>query len=178
MNHGEDKTGDESIDKFELKLDKMNVSGAVFDMLKLLDISKNIISKYTAKEIFDETLKWAKIYDEDFKDLLLKDEQYSIRVLNIERGNIKPRKDISKWSEVKDIIIYMYDDEFKKEKVNYEFQKISDKNEIKQILKEYLTNYFNISDDKEKWFEKIKDLAEKTGYAREVKEFKQNRRKI
>ena len=142
-------------------------------MVKLLDVSKNVISKYTAQKIYEETLKWAEKYDQEFAELLKANKDYSIRVLNIERGKAKPRKDISKWSKVKQTIEYMYNDVF--EKMNdYEFQKIEDKEEIKNILKSYIEKHFEITDDKETWFNKMKDLAEENGYAREVKEFKKN----
>ncbi len=162
---------DKSIDEFELSLNKMGVSGAVFDMVKLLDISKTIISKNTAEEIYNKTLEWASRYDEDLKQLLDKDKEYATKILNIERGNVKPRKDIAKWSDVKNTMEYMYEDRFF-DNVNYEYQKINDKQEISKILQSYLEKYFNISDDKQTWFDKMKDLAEEYGYAREVKEFK------
>ena len=104
---------------------------------------------------------------------MLDDKEYSLKVLGIERENAKPRKDISKWSEVKDNISYMYKDKFAKVK-DFEYQKINDKEEIKKIVTEYITNYFDINDDKQTWFDKMKDLAEKLGYAREVKEYKAN----
>ena len=161
------------ISEFELQLNKMSVSGAVFDMVKLLDVSKNVISKYTAEKIYEETLKWASNYDKKFAELLSSNKEYSIRVLNIERGKAKPRKDIAKWSEVKDTIDYMYQNVF--ENMNeYEFQKINDGEEIKDILKTYIEKYFDISDDKDTWFNKMKDLAEEKGYSREVKEYKAN----
>ena len=68
----------------------------------------------------------------------------------------------------------MYDDRYLNKEIEYEYQKISDKEEIKNIVNKYLEKYFNISDDKEIWFNKMKDLAEEFGYAREVKEFKAN----
>ena len=83
----------------------MSVSGAVFDMVKLLDVSKNVISKFTAERIYNETLKWATRYDKELQEWLEKDKEYAIRILNIERGTAKPRKDIAKWSDVKDTII-------------------------------------------------------------------------
>ena len=55
----------------------------------------------------------------------------------------------------------------------YEFQKITDKDEIKDILSTYLEKHFDINDDKQTWIDKMKDLAEEKGYAREVKLFKQ-----
>ena len=162
---------DKSIDEFELQLNKMSVSGAVFDMVKLLDVSKNVICKFTAQEVYDATYDWAKKYDEELKGML-DNKEYSLKVLGIERQNIKPRKDISKWSDVKDSIYYMYEDKFEK-MGGYEFQKVNDKEEIKSILKSYIDNYFDINDDKQAWFDKIKDLAEEKGYAREVKLYKQ-----
>ena len=163
---------DLDISEFELQLNKMSVSGAVFDMVKLLDVSKNVISKFTAEKIYDETLKWAKQYDTELMKLLEENKEYSIRVLNIERGNVKPRKDIAKWSEVKNSIEYMYDEIFKNNK-EYEFQKITDKEEIKNILSKYIEKHYDINDDKQTWFNKMKELAEEMGYAREVKEYKQ-----
>ena len=85
-----------------------------------------------------------------------------------------PRKDIAKWSDLKENIGYMYDEEFEKIKSNYELQKITDKEKIRQILNTYEDRYFDINDDKQTWFDKLKDLAEEFGYAREVKEFKAN----
>ena len=163
---------DKDISEFKLELNKMNISGAVFDMVKLLDVSKNIISKFTAEKIYNETLSWAIRYDKDLEILLEKDKEYSVRVLNIERGNKKPRKDIAKWSDVKSVIEYMYDEKF--ENVNYEFPENFDIILIKKILQEYINNYFNINDDKETWFNRIKDIAEKFDFAREVKEYKAN----
>ena len=163
---------DKSIDEFTLELNKMGVSGALFDMVKLLDVSKTVISKYTAEEVYTAALEWAKEYDSELAKML-SDKEYSLKVLGIERGNVKPRKDIAKWSDIKNIIYYMYDDKFDKNG-EFEYQKITDKNEIEQIVNIYFEKYYNENDDKQTWFNKIKDLAEEMGYAREVKEYKAN----
>lgn len=162
------------MEEFELQLNKMSVSGALFDMVKLLDISKRVISKYSAEKVYNEGIAWADKYDKDLKTLLEKDKDYTLQVLGIERGNEKPRKDIAKWSDLKENIIYMYDEEFLNKPQQYEFQKINDKQEINKIITTYIEKYFNIEDDKETWFNKIKDLSEECGYARETKEYKQN----
>ena len=164
---------DKPISEFELQLNKMSISGAIFDMVKLLDVSKNVICKFSAEKIYDEALAWGKRYDSDLANLLENDKEYSLKILNIERSNVKPRKDLAKWSDLKESIEYMYPERFEKIK-DFQYQNINDKEEIKKIVKEYLENYFDISDDKQTWFNKIKDLAEKLGYAREVKEYKQN----
>ena len=162
------------ISEFDFQLNKMSVSGALFDMVKLLDVSKIVISKYTAEEVYEAALKWAKVYDGELLNLLQKDKEYTLNVLSIERGNEKPRKDIAKWSDLKENIGYMYDEKFEKIKSNYELQKINDKGKIKEILNTYADEYFNLNDDKQTWFNKLKDLSEQFGYAREVKEFKAN----
>ena len=141
-------------------------------MVKLLDVSKIVISRYTAEEVYNETLKWARKFDKELEELL-QDKEYALKVFGIERGNVKPRKDIAKWEDVKENIEYMYDDEFYKRDRNYEYQKITDKELINKILNLYMEKYYNENDDKQTWFDKIKDLAEEVGYAREVKEFKQ-----
>lgn len=160
-----------SVDEFELQLNKMSVSGALFDIVKILDIAKTVISKYTAESIYEEAVNWAKIYDEELYKLL-EDKEYALKVFGIERGNAKPRKDIAKWSDVKENIEYMYDDEFYKKERTYEYQKVTDKGLINKIVTLYMEKYYNENDDKQTWFEKVKDLAEEVGFAREVKEWK------
>ena len=162
---------DKSIDDFDFNLNKMSVSGALFDMVKLLDIGKTVISKMTAEEVYNCAMEWANEYDKELAEML-ENKEYSLKVLGIERGNKKPRKDISKWSDVKNSIIYMYDDKFFGGDVSYDYGKISDKAEVEKITKTYINEYFDINDDKDIWFNKIKDLAEKLGYAREVKAYK------
>ena len=157
---------------FTFELNKMGVSGALFDLVKMQDVSKNVISKFTAEEVYNEAYKWAERYDPELKEML-DDKEYSLKVLGIERGNQKPRKDIAKWSDVKYIISYMYDDKFDKN-AEKEYQKITDKEEIEKIVKTYFDKYYDDSDDKETWFNKMKDLSEEFGYAREVKEYKAN----
>ncbi len=161
-----------SIDEFELQLNKMSVSGALFDIVKILDISKTVISKYTAEQIYEEAYNWAKNYDSELLEML-QDKEYALKVFGIERGNVKPRKDIAKWSDVKENIEYMYDNKFEEKERQYEFQKITDKELIKNILTLYMEKYYNENDDKQTWFDKIKDLSEELGFAREVKEYKQ-----
>ena len=153
------------MNEFKLELSKMGVSGAVFDMVKLLDVSKNVVARYSAEQVYSFANEWAKQYDEELAQML-SDKEYGLKVFGIERENSKkPRKDLSKWSDVKENIIYMYN-----KPESYDFDKINGEEVIK-VIKEYI-NVYNSNDDKETWFSKMKDVAEKCGYAREVKEYK------
>ena len=164
---------DASIDEFDFKLNKMSVSGALFDMVKLQDVSKIVISKMTAEEVYEKALNWATRHDEELKEML-ENKEYSLKVLSIERGNAKPRKDIAKFSDIKENIIYMYDEKFLNNEQTYPYQVINDKESIIKILDLYFEKYYNQNDDKQTWFNKIKELAGEMGYAKEVKEFKAN----
>ncbi len=164
---------DKSMGEYELQLNKMSVSGALFDMVKLLDVGKTVISRMTAEKVYEEALNWAKKHDEELTKML-EDKGYALKVFGIERGNKKPRKDISKWSEVKQNIEYMYDEKFYDKLQEYPYQVIKDKEDIKKILTLYLEKYYDDSYDKQTWFDKIKELASEMGYAKEVKEFKAN----
>jgi glutamyl-tRNA synthetase len=153
------------ITDFKVELNKMGVSGAVFDMVKLLDVSKNVIARLNAKQVYDFVKAWADCYDEELAEML-KDKEYGLKVFGIERDNSKkPRKDLAKWSDAKENIIYMYN-----QPKEYDYDKING-DEAKKVIAEYLKVY-DISDDKDTWFNKMKDVAEKCGYAREVKEYK------
>ena len=164
---------DKDISEFDLQLNKMSVSGALFDMVKLLDVGKTVISKFTAEKVYEESLKWAKRHDEELEKIL-EDKEYSLKVFGIERGNKKPRKDIAKWSDVKENIEYMYDELFYSKSHNYPYQVINNKEEIEKILTLYTEKYYSDEDDKQTWFDKIKELSGELGYAKEVKEFKAN----
>ena len=165
---------DKPMEEFDFQLNKMSVSGALFDMVKLLDIGKTVMSKMTAEAVYEKALEWAKEYDSEL-EALLQDKEYALKVFGIERGNKKPRKDIAKWSDVKENIDYMYDSEFYNKVQEYPYQPaISDKEDISKILDLYIEKYYDENDDKQAWFDKIKALAVEMGYAGEVKEFKAN----
>ena len=102
------------------------------------------------------------------------DEGYAKRILNIEREQKKPRKDYACYSEVKGKIWYMFDALWDKEMKGYEFQTISDLDEIKKLVSTYFDKYYDEADDKDTWFGKVKELAKEFGYAPEVKEYKEN----
>ena len=164
---------DKSIDEFELQLNKMSVSGALFDMVKLLDVGKTVISKFTAEEVYENAFNWAKTYDKELEDML-QDKEYALKIFGIERGNKKPRKDIAKWSDVKENIEYMYDEKFLSKEQEYPYQVINEKDDVDKILNLYMEKYYDENDDKQQWFDKIKELAGELGYAKEVKEYKAN----
>ena len=164
---------DKSIDEFELQLNKMSVSGALFDMVKLLDVGKTVISKFTAEEVYENASNWAKTYDKELEEML-QDKEYALKIFGIERGNKKPRKDIAKWSDVKENIEYMYDEKFLSKEQEYPYQVINEKDDVDKILDLYMEKYYNENDDKQQWFDKIKELAGELGYAKEVKEYKAN----
>lgn len=160
----------EPAEKFPLNFKKMSVSGALFDTVKLTDISKNVISTMNANKVFTLSYEWAKEYSPQLASLYEQDTDYAKAVLNIDRENKKPRKDIAKWSDIPDYISYMFDEAFIP---CYELCGNADKELAAEVIEKYI-DAFNENDDKDQWFTRIKDLCEPLGCTPNVKEFKQN----
>lgn len=164
---------DKSYLDFEYTPKKMSASGGLYDLDKLVNISKTVISKMTCEEVLEESYKWACDYSLELKNLIDRDRNYYKDIINIEREQKKPRKDIAKWEDVIDNIWYMYDDLFNDRKSDYQWGKIVDMGEIKIILDTYMEKYFSVS-DKEEWFDNIKLLTDELGYCSNMKEYKAN----
>ncbi len=156
--------------EFKLEMNKMSNSGALFDLVKLNDICKNKIASYTADKVCDLALKWADVYDKELYDLLARDRDFAVAMFNFDRNPDKPRKDIGKWSEVREAFSFMFDELFKAE---YDEIPNVSKEDIAGILETYADTYTEYTDNNE-WFNSLKDVAEKHGFAREVKEYKAN----
>ncbi len=162
---------------FKFNPKKMNSSGALYSLDKLDNISKNYISKMTAIDLYTELCKWTKKFDPEFHKLIRKNKAYTVNILNIERGNKNPRKDFTCYSEIKENIWYMFDELFNTGKCTYDWQNIRDIQEIKEILELYLGQHYDINDDKDTWWEKVKSLCNNLGYASSIKEYNTNPQK-
>lgn len=155
---------------FKLSFDKVSTSGSLFDLEKLINISKNFLSTMKASELYERTVTYSQEFDTEFYELLTKYRDYSINVLNIEREVERPRKDIESYSAVKREVSYMYDELFEKDETSYELKDFYDK----ELLTYYIENIYNENDDKQTWFNKIKEMCPKFGFASETKEYKKN----
>ena len=164
---------DKSYREFNFNFNKMSTSGSLFDLEKLINISKNYLSRLKATEVYEGLDEWSKEFDLEFNELINKYKDYTISILNIEREQKKPRKDYDCYSTIKNHIWYMYDELFDATEKEYEFQNITNKSEITNILNLYMDKYFNI-DDKEQWFNCMKDLCDELGYASDMKAYKEN----
>lgn len=161
---------DADINTFPFNLKKMSVSGALFDLVKLTDVSKNVICQMSADEVFELSYEWAKAFDPQLAKLYEQDKAYATAVLNIDRGNKKPRKDIAKWSDIPDYISYMYDETFEE---NYELTGNATEELAVNVLNLY-KDIVDVNDDKDTWFNKIKEICQPVGCTPNVKEYKQN----
>ncbi len=155
---------------FPFNLKKMSVSGALFDLVKLNDVSKNVISVMPAETVLEKTLAWAKEYNQEFYQLLSADTEKAKAILQIDRGNKKPRKDIAKWSDVPAYAAYFYNELYT---ADYTLPANIAPADAAAILKAYKEVY-NPADDKDAWFQRMKDLCEPLGFTPNVKEYKAN----
>jgi len=157
-------------DSFPFSYKKMNPAGSLFDAMKLLDVSKNVISKMTSDEVLEEVLDWTREFDPELFSLLAEDREKALAILSIGRGGEKPRKDIGTWSEIRFYLGFFYDELFAMGEPIPERTTIED---CIEILSRY-KNIYDPEDDAAAWFEKITKLAVEMGYAAKPKEYKNN----
>ena len=156
--------------EFKFSLKKMSVSGALFDINKLNDVSKTVIAAMDAKPVARQVLDWAGEFDKGFYDRLNRDFDYTVGIFSIDRGGDKPRKDIAKWSDVPDYVSYFFDETFEIRDSLPDNVKPED---AAKIIGEYLKVY-NPDEDKTQWFETMKSICPKLGFCPEVREYKKN----
>jgi glutamyl-tRNA synthetase len=157
-----------NIEDFTFTFDKMPVGGTLFDIDKLSNISKTYFSTKDKPDLYNEALDYFRKYDKEFYDILLNNREYALAILNIEKNSVRVRKDIGCYKDVKTETWYMFDELFY-DNVSYEIMEHYDIN----ILNEYVNNYINLNNEEE-WYNRVKELATKFGYASEVKSYKQN----
>lgn len=160
---------DESIETFDFKLSKMSKSGALFDIMKLRDISKDVMFRKSPDEIYSFLKKWAETSEESY-EYMFNDAEYLKKIIDIGRVDKKPRKDLVYAKQIVEQISYFFDELFEiRDKIPSEVS-IEDEREI---IKRYLASH-NHDDDKSEWFSKIRDIAEELGYAKKPKDYKKN----
>lgn len=158
------------LDDFSFSTKKMSVSGSLFDMDKLHDVSKNVISRMSAEDVYDSVAKWSADNDPEFHELFVRDPEMTKQFLSIGRGGKKPRKDLALWSETKAYMDFMFDELFQPD---YSGMPERAKADAKAILTEY-QDVYDAQDEMTVWFDKVKALAERHGFAPETKLYKKN----
>ena len=158
--------------EFPFSIKKISSSNPMFDMVKINDISKNIISTIPSKELVRNIVDWANEYDTEFAKVLLLHQRYAEKLLAIDRDeNPRPRKDIACYSEVKNLFSYMFDEYYDK-KTSLVFDSKFNKTHIVKLLSEYLRSYSS-EDTKQEWFERLKACASECGFV-DMKTYKAN----
>ena len=161
--------------EFVVHLDKMSKSGALFDLVKLNDVSKDVIARMPASEVYEKYTAWAKEYDKEMYELVTSNEAMAREIFNIDKEGPKPRKDFAKWDEVKDKIFYFFDELFYNETAEQvELPKTLSLENAKAVIEEYAKKFtFNVG-SQEEWFEELKVIGAELGYCANRKEYKAN----
>lgn len=170
---------DENLDKdfkeFQLTFEKMSLDGALFDLAKVGNISKERMAYKKAKDLAEEVKVWAKEYQPEFYEKIIKDEAFFISILNIEREKEKPRKDYAKYSDIYPIISFFYDEVYDAiDKNNLEWNPNISTTDIKEVLQDYAKT-MNLNLSEEEWFTSIKELAVRHNFADNIKLWKKDK---
>ena len=158
---------DAAIESFKFSPKKLNPAGSLFDYAKLVDVSKNVISRMDAETVCTLLVEWAEEFDADFAKLLTADADYAKQILAIGRGGKKPRKDLATWKEAKPYMGFFYDELLEKPVFDEKF----DASLIKTVLEKYLAS-FDAADDATVWFNKVKAITEEIGFTTDMKAYK------
>ena len=156
---------DASTFKFSPK--KLNPAGSLFDYAKLTDVSKNVISRMDAAKVYELLTEWAKEFDPDFGEKLAADSEFATRILAIGRGGKKPRKDLAVWKDAKPYMGFFYDEYLEKPVFDEKFDKAT----VAEALNRFL-DCFDINDDSNVWFEKVKTITTEMGFTTDMKAYK------
>ena len=158
---------DADIETFKFSPKKLNPAGSLFDYAKLVDVSKNVISRMSAEEVYGLLTAWAEEFDSDFAQELKADPDFATRILTIGRGGKKPRKDMATWQEAKPYMGFFYDEYLEAPCFDEKF----DKAVIRSALTKFLER-FNFQDDANTWFDKVKEITTELGFTTDMKAYK------
>ncbi len=161
---------DTAMEDFKFSIKKMSASGSLFDLKKLADVSKNVLSRMSGEEIYNRVVAWCAEEDKELGAVLSADKEKAVRILSIGRGGAKPRKDLTLYSDVKGYIGFFYDRYFEY------IDSIPDtykKEDIKKAIGLFVESY-DESDEQSVWFDKIKAVASAIGYSPDIKAYKAN----
>ena len=160
---------DADIDSFQFSPKKLNPAGSLFDYAKLVDVSKNVISRMDADTVYGLLVAWTKEFDPDFAEKLEADPEYAKKILAIGRGGKKPRKDLAVWKDAKPYMGLFYD-EYLEDAV---FDEKFSKDLVANVLNRFLDSY-DPADDSGVWFDKVKAITEAVGFTTDMKAYKAN----
>ena len=153
---------------FKFNLKKMSVSGALFDLNKLNDVSKTTIARMDAEVVTDKVIAWAEEYAPEFAALLKRDRAYTVAMFSIDRYNAKPRKDIAMWSEVPEYVSYFFEELYSN---SLELPEHLSPADAAAVLSAY-KGVYNAAEDKDAWFATVKSICEDLGFCPDVKQYK------
>lgn len=159
--------------EFPFKVSKIGSNNPMFDFVKLDDCSKQVISRFSAEEIYESCLSWAKEFDVDFYNTIKDKKDFCLKLFSIDRNNSNPRKDIYKWSIVSSLYFYMFNNLNNLQLKDYNFDEKIAKEDRTKVLQSYLKVY-SVNDDKQTWFEKIKNMCPELNFCNNMKEYKKN----
>ena len=160
---------DAPVDNFKFSAKKLNPAGSLFDYAKLVDVSKNVISRMDAGQVYTLLTQWAQEFDPEFGALLAEDPDYATRILAIGRGGKKPRKDLAVWKDAKPYMGFFYDQYLEAPEFDGKFAP----GVIAEVLNRFLAS-FDIADDANTWFEKVKAITIDMGFTTDMKAYKAN----
>ena len=161
---------------FDIVLEKMGKSGALFDFVKLQSVNNNYLSRISTDELYDQSLNRALKYRPELAKNMQTDIAYVKAAINIERHTAKDPKRFTTYVDVETQLKFFFDDEREKLSGNIEILKEGNVIADKVLVKNFVDEYIQVLDlhmSVEDWFVQLKEIWKKYGFATNNAEFKE-----
>lgn len=156
--------------EFQFSIDNMSNSGALIDLAKLNDISKDVISNMSAEDVYSKWLDWCQKYRPDMAELIRKYLTKTLKALQIGRGGKNRRKDLYNWKQTCDFMSFYFDETFT---IEDSMPQNVDKDTQAVFFARYLAQYDHNA-DAQNWFAGVKALSSSLGFALKHKDYKKS----
>ena len=158
-----------------IRLEECGVAGPLVDLIKLEDISADHIATLTGEQILNAIRPWAATHDPELVTVLDAERGMALRALAVEREGVdNPRKDLRKWSDFRTAYGFFFPELFAlvNDPAEERFGGL-DPQLVQAFLADFADGYQPHNDPRE-WFDQIRRLAAKHGFAPSPKEYKNN----
>jgi glutamyl-tRNA synthetase len=149
-------------------------AGPLVDLVKLEDISADYIATLSRAEIYTAVTAWAAEFDPELHRVIQAHPDTTLAALAVEReGVTNPRKDLRKWSDFREAYGFFFADLFTLADATDAQLGGLPTDLVRSFAGAFVADYRDI-DDAAQWFQQVRDLAQKFGFASSAKEYKQS----
>ena len=157
---------------YPLTIEKLPLSGALFDIEKLNSISNTVMTRIPTGELQSRGLVWAREYDRELAKLMETYPDITYRALDIERHTDKDPRRFTRFSDLRGQLQFFYEETFESLKSTVPPLPDSITSEVQRAFVDDYLKAYDPTMDRDAWFEQLKNLAHAHKFSRTGDEWK------